>query len=198
MAISTPSDLVLDVVKAADPTAVQVAQARLQANRAAYAASSLAEAGNGFSSTVDSVKEPGTAAGLSNTSLHTGHDKVPAAYHKFEAMVLQNFMKNVLPNSDQLYGKGTAGEMWKGMMAEQLGNSMAKNGGVGIAEQLYKQQLNKTHGTGVSNAKTDENDKKMALSSITDFERKTLGTSSTDTDSGTTVTNQNSVTSQKA
>jgi flagellar protein FlgJ len=199
VAISTVSDLVLDVVKAADPTAVQEAQAKLQANKAAYAASSLAEAGNGFASTVDVLNRTGsgTQAGLANADARTTHDKVPATYRKFEAMVLQNFVKNMLPNSDTLYGKGTAGEMWKGMMAEQLGNTLAKNGGVGIAQKMYHEQLDKTRGNGVANATTDENDKKLALSGVTDFERKTFGTTSTDTDSGTTVTNQGSLTSQK-
>ena len=37
MAISPPSDLVMDVVRAADPNEVQEAQARLKANRAAFA-----------------------------------------------------------------------------------------------------------------------------------------------------------------
>lgn len=192
MAISPPSDLVLDVVKAADPAEVQAAQAKLQANRAAFAANSLAEAGSGFQSTVDILSRPATQAGLANANERTQKtDKVPAAYHKFEAMVLQNFVKNMLPDSETLYGKGTAGEMWKGMMSEQLGNTLAKGGGVGIAEQMYKDQLDKTRGKGIVNASTDENDRKMALSMVTDFERKTFGTDATDTDSTGSVTNQN-------
>ena len=83
------------------------------------------------------------------------------------------------------------------MMAEQLGDTIAKNGGVGIAEQMYKEQLDKTRGKGIVNAATDENDRKMALSIVTDFERKTLGTDSADADSNTTVTNQN-LTTKKA
>ena len=203
MAISPPSDLVLDVVKAADPTDVQAAQAKLQANRAAFAATSLAEAGNGFASTVDVLNKTAahssaTQAGLANASEHTTTGKVPAAYQKFEAMVLQNFVKNILPNSDTLYGKGTAGEMWKGMMAEQLGNTMAKNGGVGIAAKMYHEQLEKTRGTGADHVATNENDKTQALGMIDEFERKTLSATSVDTDdSGTTVTNQDSLTSQK-
>lgn len=198
MAISPPSDLVLDVVKAADPSDLQAAQAKLQANRAAYAATSLAEAGNGFAATVDVLKKTaGTQAGLANASERTTAGKVPAAYQKFEAMVLQNFVKNILPNSETLYGKGTAGEMWKGMMAEQLGNTMAKNGGVGIAAKMYHEQLEKTRGTGADHVATSENDKKQALSMIDDFVRKTLGTTSDTDNSSTTVTNQNSLTSQK-
>jgi hypothetical protein len=53
VAISPPSDLVLDVVKAADPLEVQAAQEKLKANQAAFAANSLAEAGKGFTSAVD-------------------------------------------------------------------------------------------------------------------------------------------------
>lgn len=52
MAISPPSDLVMDVVRAADPSEVQEAQARLKANRAAFKATSLVENGNGFANTV--------------------------------------------------------------------------------------------------------------------------------------------------
>ncbi|MGG2474947.1 rod-binding protein, partial [Rhizobium sp. BR5] len=38
MAISVISDLVMDVVRAADPQEVQVAQEKLKANKAAFAA----------------------------------------------------------------------------------------------------------------------------------------------------------------
>ncbi|MGA1800703.1 rod-binding protein [Rhizobium sp. HT1-10] len=203
MAISPPSDLVLDVVRAADPTDLQAAQAKLQANRAAFAATSLAEAGNGFASTVDVLNrtstQAATQAGLANANERSTTSKVPAAYQKFEAMVLQNFVKNILPDSENLYGKGTAGEMWKGMMAEQLGNTMAKDGGVGIASKMYHEQLEKTRGTGADHITTSENDKKQALSMIDEFERKTFGTPSAEANnnSGTTVTNQGSLTSQK-
>ncbi|WFU09530.1 rod-binding protein [Rhizobium sp. CB3090] len=197
MAISPPSDLVLDVVKAANPADVQAAQEKLAANRAAFAATSLAENGNGFASTVSALDSAATKAGLSNANTHTASTKVPQAYHKFEAMVLQNFVKNMLPNSETLYGKGSAGEIWKGMMAEQLGNTLAKNGGVGIAEQMYKEQVDKMRNTGAVNSATNENDKKMALSAITDFQRKTLAAAETNGDSDTTVTNQDSLTSKK-
>jgi Rod binding domain-containing protein len=184
--------VVLDVVKAADPVDVQAAQAKLQANRAAFAATSLAEAGNGFQSTVDVLNSsPATQAGLANAKDRThSTEKVPATYHKFEAMVLQNFVKNMLPNSETLYGKGTAGEMWKGMMAEQLGNTLAKGDGVGIAREMYKEQLDKTRSKGIVNASTDENDRKMALSMVTDFQRKTLDTGAIDGNADASVTNQ--------
>ena len=61
----------------------------------------------------------------------------PQAYQKFEAMVLQSFMQSMLPdNSDSVYGEGLSGDMWKGLLAQQLGTVMAERGGIGIARQL--------------------------------------------------------------
>lgn len=198
MAISPPSDLVLDVVQAASPTDVQAAQEKLAANRAAFAATSLVENGRGFGASVDALNSVATQAGLSNANTHAAPTKVPQVYRKFEAMVLQNFVKNMLPTSDTLYGKGSAGEIWKGMMAEQLGNTLAKDGGVGIAEKMYQEQVSKMRNTGAINSATDENDKKMALSAITDFQRKTLAATETDNDNDTTVAAQDALTSKKA
>jgi len=198
VAISPPSDLVLDVVKAANPTDVEAAQAKLAANKAAFAATSLAENGNGFGATFDALNSAATQAGLSNANTHTGPTKVPQVYRKFEAMMLQNFVKNMLPSSETLYGKGSAGEIGKGMMAEQLGNTIAKNGGVGIAEKMYQEQVTKMRNTGAINSATNENDKKMALSAVTDFQRKTLAAADDSSDSDTSITNQNTLTSQKA
>jgi Rod binding domain-containing protein len=192
--------LVLDVVKAADPADVQAAQAKLLANRAAFAANSLAENGNGFDAAVDVLKRTSTSsqAGLANTSERTTKtDKVPEVYQKFEAMVLQNFLQNMMPKSETFYGKGAAGEIWKGMMADQISGEMSKSGGVGIAEKMYQDQLQKVRGNGVANAKTDENDRKMALSMITEFERKSLAPASAD-DATTSATSQGNVTTKEA
>jgi len=98
VAISPPSDLVLDVVKAADPMEVQAAQEKLKANRAAFAATSLAENGKGFSNTVDVLDHVGQKSGLSNIQNRTKTEEVPESYRKFEAMVLQNFVKSMLPS----------------------------------------------------------------------------------------------------
>ncbi|MGV1759433.1 rod-binding protein [Rhizobium sp. A22-96] len=197
MAISPPSDLVLDVVKAANPADVEVAQAKLAANKAAFAATSLAENGSGFGAAFSALNSAATQAGLANANTHTGPTKVPQVYRKFEAMMMQNFVKNMLPSSETLYGKGASGEIWKGMMAEQLGNTIAKNGGVGIAEKMYQEQVTKMRNTGAINSATNENDKKMALSAVTDFQRKTLAATDA-SDGDTSITNQNTLTSQKA
>jgi peptidoglycan hydrolase FlgJ len=62
---------------------------------------------------------------------------VPESFVKFEAMVLQTFMQSILPNdTETVYGGGMAGDMWKSMLAQQLGEVMAKRGGIGIAERV--------------------------------------------------------------
>ena len=124
MAISPPSDLVLDVVRAADPSSVREAHRKLLA-KASEAAGAGFEAAAGRPVGTD-VKPGG---------------KAPEAYREFEAMVLQSFIKSMLPtDAENLYGSGTAGDIWKGMMAEQLGKALAEGGGIGIAEQLSAQR----------------------------------------------------------
>lgn len=138
MAISPPSDLVLDVVRAADPAQVQEAQAKLKSNRAAFEANSLAEAGAGFQAAVSILNRDTATTGAADSGVKAvGAKAIPEHLRKFETMVLQNFVKSMMPTeSEELYGKGTAGEMWRGMMADQLGEALAKGGGIGIAESL--------------------------------------------------------------
>jgi Rod binding domain-containing protein len=59
------------------------------------------------------------------------------AFEKFEAFVLQSFIQSMLPeNTESVFGEGLSGDMWKSMMAEQLAGSMARAGGIGIADRL--------------------------------------------------------------
>ncbi|MCB5202675.1 rod-binding protein [Neorhizobium sp. T786] len=180
MAISPPSDLVLDVVRAADPAEVQEAQAKLKANKAAFAANSLAEVGAGFGAALDIISTPGTKAGLGNPEPSKGVAKMPDEYRQFEAGILQNFVNSMLPSdSEQVYGKGSAGEFWKSMMAEQIADGMSRNGGIGIAEQMFSQALARSEGA-VVNAATNESDRDRAMRMVTDFERQVLDLSPTD------------------
>lgn len=123
MAVSPPSDIVLDVAKAVDSAELAEARTRLanaSATRRADGAFSLAEAG---------------AASATGGTASAGRDK--ASFVKFEAMVLRNFVEAMLPKSaEAVYGKGLAGDMWKSMMAEQVANVVAERGGVGIADRV--------------------------------------------------------------
>ncbi|MBB4064148.1 Rod binding domain-containing protein [Gellertiella hungarica] len=173
----------LDVVRAADPQQVQEAQARLKANRAAFRATSLADAGAGFSASLDQVRNPSFDAGLGNVSrTRINPADVPKPYREYEAVFLQNFVKSMLPDSEDVYGKGVAGDMWKSMAGEQIGEVLAQGRGVGIAEQMFAQSIARQQAHGGLQATTDENDRQAALSAVRDLERRTFGVSHDDSD----------------
>lgn len=135
MAISPPSDIVLDVLNNADPSRLEVAQAKLKAGQATAEAQRLASTDASFDATMrrDAIAD---AHKLKHRLDGVEKTQVPETYRKFEAMVLQNFIKTMLPESDEVYGKGASGEIWKGMMAEQIANEIAREGGIGIADKL--------------------------------------------------------------
>lgn len=52
-----------------------------------------------------------------------------AAASKFDAMTMQVLVKAMLPQKcEAVFGKGMAGDVWKSMLAERLGASMAATG----------------------------------------------------------------------
>lgn len=122
MAISTPGDIVMDVVRAADPTQVETARAKLssfvgRAVDTAFSAFPMGEA-----ETAGATKQA-----------------TPEAFVKFEAMVLQTFLQSMLPkDTESVYGGGMAGEMWQSMLAEKIGEQMADRGGIGIADRILR------------------------------------------------------------
>jgi Rod binding domain-containing protein len=133
MAISPPSDIVLDVLNNAEPSRLEAAQAKLKAGYATAEAQRLSN-----------TDPSATAFKIKHRLDGVEKEKVPETYRKFEAMVLQNFIKTMLPDSDEVYGKGASGEIWKGMMAEQIANEIAKDHGIGIAEKLMDSGPTKT------------------------------------------------------
>jgi hypothetical protein len=151
LAINPPSDIVLDVARAADPLKLQAAALRLTG-------AVDDDGGDGFSSMVDGlgwsggtgpavISTPGRVAlhteigvkgvQLDNSAALSGPAAKP--YRDFEAFVLQSFVQSMLPHdAEGVFGKGTAGEMWKGLLADELGKQLAKGGGIGIAAAVYK------------------------------------------------------------
>jgi flagellar protein FlgJ len=127
MAIAPPSDLVLDVVRAADPVERSAAVDKLQR----LAAIGYAD-GSGFRSAIDDTLTSSVRAAGSSGA---GGGKSPA--EKFEALVLHQFVETMLPDdAGDVFGKGATGEIWKSMLAEQVANQMAASGGIGIADLM--------------------------------------------------------------
>lgn len=173
MAISPPSDIVMDVLRAADPTAVQEAQAKLTATRAAYTATKLAAAGTGFGAALGVLDSIGGSSRVDVAHKSKKAVEMPEEYRKFEASILQNFVNTMMPkDSEAVYGKGSAGEFWQSMMSEQIADQMSKGGGIGIAEQVFKQSLDRLRHEAAPDATTDKDSRNRAVSMINEFERK--------------------------
>lgn len=144
MIVTATPDLVLDVLDAADPVTQRAAAAKLDALKSSgadFAATMDAEVGKAKAASADQAAA--NAAGAQSTSVKgppVQVIKAPASgevYRKFEAFILQTFVETMLPKeSEEVFGKGTAGGVWKSMLAEQLGAQLAKGNGIGIAKQL--------------------------------------------------------------
>ncbi|MDF0515910.1 rod-binding protein [Bradyrhizobium yuanmingense] len=144
MIVTATPDLVLDVLEAADPATQRAATAKLDALKSSdadFAATMEAEVGKAKAATADqaAAKVAEAQSGAVNGA-PVQVIKAPASgevYRKFEAFILQTFVEAMLPKeSEEVFGKGTAGGVWKSMLAEQLGSQLAKGNGVGIARQL--------------------------------------------------------------
>lgn len=145
MAIAPPSDIVLDVARAADPTRYSEAASRLKQ------ISSAAPAGAGFGAMMTAWQPEDLSPG-GEDALGAVHDlasravaakppeavlRKPDAFSAFEAMVLTNFVGALMPrDSAAVFGEGNAGQIWASMMAEQVAAKVAEGGGIGIADRL--------------------------------------------------------------
>ncbi|MDE1159691.1 MAG: rod-binding protein [Neorhizobium sp.] len=189
MAISPPSDLVMDVVQAADPHEVLAAREKLKVNEAANQAVQMAANGTGFAAQITNALNAASTTSAASGASHgatarvgAAHDqsKIPEVYRKFEASIASTFIQSMMPkDSEDVYGKGPAGDYWKGMMAEQIANEVSKQGGFGIAQQVYSQAL-KHERNQTPNVKTDETDRSVAMNMITDIQRRTFSPLETD------------------
>jgi Rod binding domain-containing protein len=176
LAISPPSDIVLDVARAVDPAELAAARTQL---------AERARAGVGKVGFPEIASTEVSSKNLADMRF-AGHadtgkpDKTPEAYRKFEAVVLQSFMQSMMPkDSEAVYGKGLAGDMWKSELAKQLGTVLSERGGIGIANRLLKDHYmvgdKKVALTGASEGtRKDEADTKRMLSTalVQEIQRK--------------------------
>ncbi len=162
MIVTPTPDLVLDVVQAADPVAQRAATSKLNASKVS------GDLGTAFDTQVGEVA---SAAGVADDQSSTKTTQIAVGapvtavaaapgrpisagssgdvYRKFEAFVLQVFVETMLPKQAQdVFGKGTAGEIWRSMLAEQLGNQLAQGKGIGIAKQLAAAHPARDDGSG--------------------------------------------------
>jgi Rod binding domain-containing protein len=136
MAINPPSDIVLDVLKAADPARLAVAEQRLNALRASDAAPP------DFAASLDQAASAMNGAGADARnrlqSVGATDSKMARQKVEFEAMILNNLVTEIIPkSSDSMFGKGFAGDMWRSMLADQIAHQIARAGTLGIAKRLF-------------------------------------------------------------
>lgn len=154
MGIQPPSDIVLDVMQAADPRKAMTVAANLQ-KLSASASSGVFDsmvagthagfqAGLAYASSTPVGLRNQTALAQQGAPVHTLDEAGAAAaalkdnpYKKFEAMVLSTFVESMLPkNATAVYGSGNAGGVWRTMLAQKMGDQVAQAGGIGIAAKI--------------------------------------------------------------
>lgn len=143
VAISPPTDIVLGVALAAEPDKYRVAVERLRRLSALGQADLESAQWEGVlareavRSAPQTAMGPAHAVATQTTNAVQRRERGPDAFGQLEAFVLQSFIQSMLPkNATHVFGKGTAGEVWKSMMAEKLGRQIADSGQVGLAERL--------------------------------------------------------------
>jgi hypothetical protein len=165
VSINPPSDIVLDVARASDPREYRAAVDRLKQlsgtevakDASAASASASREAFSvPFPSSHQTTSQPvqsqaapesagsppaasKTASALLSPTTQgaTDNNKSAAAYQKFEAFLLQTFVEAMLPkDASNVYGSGTAGDIWRSMFAEHIANELAESAKLGIATRI--------------------------------------------------------------
>jgi flagellar protein FlgJ len=174
VAINPPSDILSDVAAAAHPGKLREATQRLETAgaEAAAATANFAAALN----TASGAKAPAAAslaASQTPGALPTATTKAPAApiplqskeeaLKKFEAFFLQTFVDSVLPkNAQSVFGSGTAGEVWRSMLAEHVAVEIAKSSKFGIAERLAGNHFNTAPQPSLTQPKTEPGDNNLS------------------------------------
>lgn len=157
-------DIILGVASAADSVKQKEALSRLQ--RLSRQADAVADAGaradvpstawdtqirNAGADTVRaSQSAPSTRAAAAS-------DKKSDVYIQFEAVLLQNMVEAMMPSdTEALMGSGTAGQVWKSMLAEKIAAEIARSGVLGIAKQVAAGEAAATAATAPTRPKGTE------------------------------------------
>ncbi|MCI0600209.1 MAG: rod-binding protein [Beijerinckiaceae bacterium] len=138
MSINPVSDIVLDVARAADPGRARAAAEKLSGGSGASRAGSGSFEVALASSTV-SLRAPRndfSGPGSSHSMVLQKTDSRTKAYKGLEQLVLKNLVETMLPKeSAALFGSGTAGDIWRSLLADQLASEIGKTADLGAAHR---------------------------------------------------------------
>ncbi|MBU3890003.1 flagellar biosynthesis protein FlgJ [Methylosinus sporium] len=141
MSIFPATDLVTEVAKAAEPARRNAAVARLS-----EISNATPNSVDGFATLVADRRDASSTATPTITARPVMIDAAATASRdirsadatqKFEAFIIQSSLEAILPKSEGgFFGRGTAGDVWRSMIAEQIGDQIAKAGGLGLRKLL--------------------------------------------------------------
>ena len=140
MAFNPRTDVVMEVLSAADPSRASLAAERLSALAGpnAPAADFSADLKRAASPAVPPPLATAADARSRLAEIPGGSDKLGQAKTQFEAMMLSSFVGELLPkDASSVFGRGTAGDIWRSMLAEQMSLQIAKSGKLGLARRLF-------------------------------------------------------------
>ncbi|AOO79289.1 rod-binding protein [Bosea vaviloviae] len=150
MAISPPSDIVLDVALAADPQRQRAAFDRLARMAVpGAAATQFASAIEGAGAVLQAPGLAGARDKFASLTLAKPSFAKPSAaaagdqsataktLRQFEAQVISTFIEQMMPEATtNTFGSGLSGGVWRSMLSEQIAGEIAKTGGLGIRSKV--------------------------------------------------------------
>jgi hypothetical protein len=86
---------------------------------------------------------------------HPPADADKKAYQGLEALLLQNVVETMMPESSEFFGEGSAGAIWRSMLAEELGTDLAKKMDLGIMPKYLRTVHHPNKHEPVTAAKTE-------------------------------------------
>jgi peptidoglycan hydrolase FlgJ len=141
MSFNPRSDVVLEVLNAADPTRARLAAERLEAlganaPQADFAADLDRAAASSSAASASSAGLADARSALAATA--AAPDAASRAKVEFEAMLVNSFVGEMLPkDTGSVFGEGTAGDIWRSMLSEQISRQIAKSGALGLSRRLF-------------------------------------------------------------
>lgn len=139
MSISPASDIILDVARAADPArsaATTVRLARLAGGEPVGATdfTAIVEAKRLEPIDSDRRSAPVRGGGMPPKPRSEARSE---AVKGLEQLVLQKLVESMLPKeTSTLFGHGTAGDMWRSMLAQQLGRQIGCAVDLGVGKSV--------------------------------------------------------------
>jgi len=135
VSIFPATDIVSDVARAADSKRAQLAWSRLEHASAARAVATRSKIGSSVENAAAVV--PFSPSGAQLQSAQRDASQPASAAQKFEAFLLQSWLETLLPKEETgVFGLGGAGNVWRSLVAEQLGEQLARAGGIGVRKLL--------------------------------------------------------------